>query len=333
MTLGVAVVGLGVGEQHARAFAAIDRCRLRSVCDLDVARAEALAGTLGAGTVASSFEDVLADPAIDVVSLASYDDAHFAQVVAAFGARKHVFVEKPLCRSFEELAVIRQAWQESSKHLASNLVLRAAPLYRWLGDAITAGELGDVYAFDGEYLYGRVEKITLGWRNAVENYSVMQGGGVHLVDLMIGLTGQFPTGVSAVGSRVATAGTAFRYDDYRAATFTFASGLVGRIAANFGCVHRHQHVVRVFGTKATFLYDDAGPRLHLSRDPSHAPMRVDRSPLPASKGDLIPDFVRAIDDGDDPAPAAEREFAVIRACLAADRAAAAGTAVSMDCLS
>ena len=317
-----------MGAQHARTFARLEACRLRWVCDLDRTKAEAVVSEIGTGSVACTFEQILDDPLVDVVSIASYDDAHFAQTLAALRTGRHVFVEKPLCRSLEELRAIKQAWLTCpGRHLMSNLVLRAAPLYRWLHTGIRAGEFGQVYAFDGEYLYGRVRKITHGWRNTVPDYSVMQGGGVHLVDLMIGLTERRPIGVTAVGNRVCTAGTAFKYDDYRAATFSFESGLIGRITANFGCVHRHYHVVRVFGTKATFVYDDAGARLHESRDP-HAPViPVEHASLPASKGDLIPGFVRAIVDGRDPSEGVEHEFAVICACLAADQAAETGTPV------
>jgi len=329
--LGVAVVGLGVGEQHARAYLWTPGCTLRWVFDLNRRRTDRILREVGVGAPAVSYEAVLADTAVDLVSIASSDDAHYGQVLAALGAGKHVFVEKPLCRSVEELRAIKRAWEASGRvHLASNLVLRAAPLYRWLREAIGAEALGEIYAFDGDYLYGRLHKVTEGWRKDVENYSVMQGGGVHLVDLMLWLTGQRPTSVTAVGNRICTAGTAFRYNDYMAATFQFPSGLVGRITTNFGCVHRHQHVVRVFGTKATLVSDDTGPRLHTSRDPAVPATALDLSPLPATKGDLIPAFVQSILDGADPGPAAQHEFDVISACIAADRAALTGTPVKIE---
>lgn len=327
--LGVGVVGLGVGEQHARAYVRHGRCVVRWVYDLDSGRMRQVLGALGQGRAADSFEQIVADPAVDVVSIASYDDHHFGQVMAALQARKHVFVEKPLCRSTAELRMIKQAWQASGCILASNLVLRAAPVYQWLRRAIDAGELGTLYAFDGDYLYGRLSKITEGWRKNVEAYSVMQGGGVHLVDLMLWLTGQKPTHVTAVGNRLCTTGTAFRYHDYVAATYRFPSGLVGRITANFGCVHRHQHVIRVFGTKATFLYDDQGPRLHASCDPDVSPTRLELATLPASKGDLVGGFVSAILNGDDSEADTQHEFAVISACVAADEALARGQQVEI----
>lgn len=285
---------------------------------------------LGQGAAAPSFDVILADEAVDIVSIASYDDAHFGQIVAALEAGKHVFVEKPLCRSMDELRVIKESWEKNGeRHLASNLVLRAAPLYLWLKRSVEAGELGDIFAFDGDYLYGRLDKITEGWRKNVENYSVMQGGGVHLVDLMLWLTNQKPASVIAVGSRICTAGTAFRYNDYVSATFQFGSNLIGRITSNFGCVHRHQHVLRVFGTQGTFIYDDMGPRLHTSRDPSASVRVPDLPGLPPSKGELIPGFVKAILTDEDPRHHAQREFDIISACVATDRAVASAETIKI----
>src|SRR5205807_9291260 len=124
---------------------------------------------------------------------------------------------------------------------------------------------------DLDYLYGRLQKITEGWRKNIENYSVIEGGGVHLIDLMLWLTGERPSFVWAAGNRISTKDTAFRYGDYAAATLQSPSGLVARITANFGCVHPHQHTMRIFGTKETFVYDDAGPRLRSNRDPDIMP--------------------------------------------------------------
>lgn len=139
-----------------------------------------------------------------------------------------------------------------------------------------------------------------------------------MVDLMCWVTGQKPVEVTAGGNRICTTGTAFRYRDHLAATFRFDSGLIGRITANFGCVHPHQHVVRVFGTKATFLYDDRGPRIQFSRDPSAPAKSIELSPLPATKGDLIPSFVQVVLNGEDTRVQTQHEFNILSACFAVD---------------
>jgi predicted dehydrogenase len=322
--LGIAVIGLGIGEQHALAYSRLRECSLVRMHDLDARRVEETIERVGQGSAAGNYSAILSDSTIDAVSIATYDDAHAGQVVAALKAGKHVFVEKPLCRSIEELRQIKQAWQvRSSLRLASNLVLRAAPLYKWVRAIIGDGLLGDIYAFDGDYLYGRLEKITEGWRNEVKEYSVMLGGGVHLVDLMLWLTRQKPSLVTAAGNNICTLGTKFRYRDFATGTFHFPSGLVGRITANFGCVHRHQHAVRIFGTRGSFIHDDMGPRLHLSRDPALEASHVGLSPLPATKGDLIPAFVQSIANGkNDMQAQTQHEFDVISCCVAADDALA-----------
>lgn len=330
--IGVAVVGLGVGEQHARAYLATGQCQLRWLYDLDYKKVQILIDEFGTGAVAESLEVILQDPAVQVVSIASYDDAHFEQVVDALRLGKHIFVEKPLCRTIDELRVIKAAWSKyrGKLKLSSNLVLRAAPIYQYLKQRLVAGDLGEVYAFDGDYLYGRLHKITHEWRKDVENYSVMLGGGIHLMDLMLWLTGERPLTVYARGNRVCTEGTEFRYCDYVTATLQNPSGLIGRITANFGCVHRHQHVIHVFGTKGTFLYDDQGPRLHTSRNPAITATSVDLPALPASKGELIPDFVQTILNDADTRAQTQHEFDVISVCVASDQALATGKCIEVD---
>ncbi len=316
------MVGLGVGEQHARTYAADARAKLLWVHDLDRTRAERLAAELGA-RVASDYGAILGDPAVQAVSIASFDEAHFAQARDALCAGKHVFVEKPLCTQLSQLAELKALWAKSGGRLkiGSNLVLRTAPVYRMLRQKIRAGQLGALYSFDGDYLYGRLQKITDGWRGKVAEYSVMLGGGIHLVDLMLWLTGERPSRVTASGNRISTARSGFRHDDFRAATLEFDSGLVGRITANFGCVHAHQHVVRVFGTGGTFLYDDQGPRLHATRDPGIPPSRLDLPTLPAGKGELIPEFLDAVSGSQGCDVVTQSFFDGIAICLAADRAA------------
>lgn len=328
MSVTAAVVGLGVGEQHARTLAAHEVARVAWLCDLDPALAARVARDIGQGVVAGSLDAILADPAVDLVVLATYDDQHASQVVRSLRAGKHVFCEKPLCRSMAEAEEILRA--RGDRHLACNLILRAAPLFRWLRDAIRDGELGEIYAIDGDYLYGRLHKITEGWRGTVTDYSVFQGGAVHLVDLMMWLVGERPQRVSAFGNRIVTRDTNFLYPDFVAATYELPSGAIGRITANFGCVHRHQHVLRVFGTKATFVYDDAGARLHTVRDPGGPPRVLELAPKPASKGALLPPFVDALIACNDPTPSIQHEISVITACIAADRALAAAQPLTIE---
>lgn len=333
--LTAATIGLGVGEQHARAYGRSPHSQLKWVFDRDQPKAERIAAAIGQGAVADSYAQILNDPAVDVVSIATYDDDHAEETIAALNAGKHVFVEKPLCRTQAELTAIYQAWSAQPElAIESNLVLRAAPLYRWLDTTVRSGKLGQIYAIDGDYLYGRLAKITHGWRKDVPGYSVLQGGGVHLIDLMLWLMGDRPTSVTSVGNRICTTGTDFTANDFACSTFVFPSGAIGRISANFGCVHRHQHVLRVFGTEGTFIYDDAGPRWHVTRDPAVLAAPIHQDPLPASKGDLLTEWIAAIAKGDRIAiqQTTRNSFDLINVCIAAEQSLLSGSTVAIPAL-
>ena len=268
-----AIAGLGVGEQHARAWAACRGAQLAGVCDHKEKKARQVARILRT-QVFRDWRRILSCPEVDAVSIATYDNDHGRQVRQAVEAGKHVFVEKPLCRSAEDLKRIQQAWHQRPSALMANLVLRTAPLYCRIRQLIETGKLGKIYFMEGDYLYGRIHKITGGWRSRDEKYSVMAGGGVHLLDLILAFAREKPASVSAVGNRICTRGTSFRQRDFVSATFQFPSGLVARVTANFGCMHRHQHTLRIFGTRGTILVDDVGARWHRSRHPAARPQRL-----------------------------------------------------------
>jgi len=326
--LQVAIVGLGVGEQHARAFDRNQHSQIRWLCDFDLEKADRVRNDIGCqgALLTCDIDEVLNDPVVDVVSIASYDDHHYNQVLDSLNAGKHTFVEKPLCRGMEELSKIKELWDSRQPEikLQSNLVLRAAPLYKWLQHVIKSGDFGNIYSFDGEYLYGRLSKLTHGWRKNVRDYSVLEGGGIHLIDLMLWLVRENPVEVFAVGNKIATQSSEFVYNDFATSIMQFPSGLVGRITANFGCVHQHQHVMRVYGTNKTFLYDDSGARTHENRDPDDEILPVSLQPLPSGKGDLIDDFVNSILDKRDVTERTQAIFDAISICAASDKSMKTG---------
>lgn len=331
--LSVGVIGLGVGERHVAAFGRHPACRVAVLCDLDPAKLAEVAARHPGPRLTTDARDVLEDPDIDIVCVASYDDHHYAQVMTALRAGKHVFCEKPLCLTAEELASIHAALVAAPDlHLGSNLILRRAPRFLDLRAQIAAGRMGEIFHAEGDYNYGRIHKILDGWRGRIPNYSVMLGGGVHVVDLLMWLTGQRIAEVSAFGGRVATRAAGARFDDACVAILRFDSGATGKVAANFACVYPHFHRLAVYGTKATFMNEPDRATLYRSRDPAVPPETID-APYPGvDKGDLVAGFVDAI-LGHGPSPVGERDVLdTMAVCLAIDRSAATGRPVTVDYL-
>ena len=306
MTLRAAIIGLGVGERHISGYEADSRCRVVALCDIDSVKLAEVAARHPGRRVTTNPMDVLTDTGIDVVSVASYDDAHHAQVLAALAHGKHVFVEKPLCLHGCELADIRRALAAvPGRRLSSNLILRKSPRFVRLYQRMRAGDLGRPYLVEADYNYGRIHKIVDGWRGSTPGYSVVHSGGIHMIDLTVWLLGEKPVSVMAVGTSICTEGTSFANHDCVVALLTFPSGAIAKISANFGCVFPHYHNLVVYGTAATFQHGWDNARLFTSRDPAVVPAVVGDAYPGTLKGDMLPAFVRAVLDGGTPDVSAE----------------------------
>ncbi len=236
------VIGLGVGQRHAEAYSRHPEVELRSLCDLDSEKLKTAQELFPQATLTTNAMTLLRDPQLDVISIASYDDAHFEQIILALDNDKHVFVEKPVCLFAHEAAAIRAKLREKpALRFSSNLLLRNSPRFQWLRQQLKDGLFGTPFYLEGAYDYGRIEKLTQGWRGRLPFYSIVLGGGVHLLDLFQWLSGDKVAEVMAYGNHKVTQGSAFRYPDLVAALLKFESGMVGRLTCNFGGVCPHFH--------------------------------------------------------------------------------------------
>lgn len=331
--LRAAVIGLGVGEKLAETVATLPDCKLTALCDLDRAKLEAVGARWPSASRTTNADEVLRDANVDLVCIASFDDHHFPQVMAALENGKHVFVEKPFVQCESEASAVRDALQSRpSLRLSSNLILRKSPRFADLRRRIDAGDLGRLYYLEGDYNYGRLHKIVEGWRGKLDFYSAVQGGGVHVVDLLMWLARDRIVEVFAVGNAIASEGSGFRNFDMVVSTLKFAGGAVGKLGVNFGCVFPHFHPMAIYGTKATFVNAPGGASLYQSRDPAVAPTGIDAEYPGTHKGDLIASFIDAI-LGRGEAEVTERDvFDSLAVCFAIEKSAHTGTPVRVDYL-
>ena len=203
------VIGLGVGEEHIAGYQSHPDCAVVALCDFSDEKLRTVGAKYPGIRLSSQAGEVLQDPEIDVVSIASYDNYHYEQIVQAINYDKHIFVEKPLCLYENEAAHIRALLeQKPSLKMSSNLILRMSPRFRLLKQMITNGEMGQLFYVEGDYNYGRFYKITDGWRGKIDYYSAVCGGGVHMVDLLLWLTRDRVVEVAAYGK----AGSTFPHD-------------------------------------------------------------------------------------------------------------------------
>ncbi len=323
--LRAAVIGLGVGEQHIAGLEAHPRCRVTVLCDRDPAVAARMRERYPDKTVTEDPGEVLRGAHVDVVSIATHDDAHAAQILLALEHGKHVFVEKPLCLREDDAKVIRGALRAHPEMvLSSNLILRQSPRFARLRDMVCEGVFGELFYVEGDYDYGRLHKLTEGWRGTLPDYSVMLGGGVHLVDLLLWLMVDEVVEVMAYGNRLASGETPVPCDDLVAALLKFKSGAVGKITVNFGVVRPHFHPLKLCGTRATFLNGPDHGLLYTSRDPAVAPEPMTEPYPGVAKGALLTPFVEAVLGQGPPPVSADDVFRCLSVCFAVDRSLKSG---------
>lgn len=191
--LRVGVLGLGAfGESHLRAWRGLPNVEIGAVASRTPARAEAIAAKSGARRWYGSHEELIVDPDIDAISVTTAEHEHLAPVLAALAAGKHVLVEKPIATTLEDAAAMLEAAKSSRGILMPGHVLRFAPAYAGLKDAVANGRLGRLVAMSAQRnrpaslvrTHGRVHPALI--------------TAIHDIDIMLWLAGCNVTSVRAI---------------------------------------------------------------------------------------------------------------------------------------
>lgn len=193
-----------------------------------------------------SYAEVLADPAIDAVVLATPHSQHAGEIAAAAKAGKHLFVEKPftLTRASAEEAVA--ACREAGVTLAVGFNRRYAPAYADMARRIAAGEIGRLRHLEGNFSGPPGYQTEPGnWRsNQVESPGgSMTARGCHLLDAMVHLAG-LATGVFAASERLQHE---IDVDDTTSCLLRFAGGATGTLATLHAAARFYR--LAAFGSK------------------------------------------------------------------------------------
>lgn len=315
------VIGLGVGEQHIIGYAKHNRCQVKSICDIDDVKLNEVHNRHPDATPIVNPNDILDDPEIDVVTIASFDQYHADQIIRALNNNKHVFVEKPLCLYEKEAQEIHELLlKKPHLKISSNLILRKSPRFIELRDAISKNDYGKVFHVRGAYNYGRLHKIIDGWRSEQPFYSMIYGGGVHIVDLITWLINQRVSEVSTFGNKIMSKESNFSNFDFTSSILNFENGTIGQITCNSGCVYPHFHQLEVYGSKATFQNDHEEARKYTKRESPDYDTISSAYPG-ADKGDLLKPFIDNIIHNTEPIVSKKDIFDAMAVCFALEKSA------------
>ncbi len=237
----VAVVGAGYwGKNLVRNFAQLQA--LRTICDTGPATLQAQAALYPGIHTTTRLEDVLADPQIDGVVLATPAVHHAHQAEQVLQAGKHVFVEKPLALEFGQGKALVELAAGRGLTLMVGHILEYHPAVRLLHQLIQQGELGRLL-----YLYSN--RLNLGKVRTEEN--ILWSFAPHDLAILTRLVGAEPTVVAAAGQSYLQAGI----PDVTLTNLTFAGDVRGHIFVSWLHPSKEQKLV-VIGDRKMAVFDD-----------------------------------------------------------------------------
>jgi predicted dehydrogenase len=243
MTVTVGVVGLGYwGPNLARNFSTLADCELRWCCDASSEARERFGPTFAGARFTGDVEDLLADPGLDAVVVATPVPSHAALAERALEAGKHCFVEKPLARSLAEAERVVDAARESGRILMVGHLLEYHPGVRKLKEIADSGELGDIH-----YVYSN--RLNLGKLRDDEN--ALWSLGAHDVSVVLHLAGEEPYELDARGESYMRAGV----EDVVFCYLRFPSGLAAHLHLSWLDPHKERRFT-VVGSRRMATFDD-----------------------------------------------------------------------------
>ncbi len=192
-SFGVAVAGTGfIGPVHVEALRRLGH-RVVGILGSSPPKSKAAASSLGIPTGYADFAELLADPAAQVVHLATPNIEHFEQCRRAITAGKHVVCEKPLAMTSQQSAELVKLAAGSPLVTAVNYNVRFYPLVLEARERVRAGQLGDVFHIAGSYLQDWLLYPTdFNWRVLAERGGALRAIadiGTHWLDTVCFITG------------------------------------------------------------------------------------------------------------------------------------------------
>ena len=189
--LGVAIVGCGlIGQKRAQS---LGPAKLVACVDISMDRARALASTVPESTFDSDWRPILNRSDVDIVVVATTNNALAEITTEALRAGKHVLVEKPAALNSQELNPALHAAKESKALVRVGFNHRYHPAIQKAHQLLTAGAVGELMFVRGRYGHGGRIGYDKEWRAdpALSGGGELIDQGVHLIDLSAWILGNF----------------------------------------------------------------------------------------------------------------------------------------------
>jgi predicted dehydrogenase len=328
--LNVGVIGLGYwGPNLLRVLADDPGVEIGWICDRESERLARFHRRHPLARTTAHLDQVLEDPCVDAVVIATPVCTHHELVAAALSAGKHTFIEKPLAASAAQADELIALADRADRLLMCGHTFLYSPPVRAVKRMVDTGALGDLYFVSSS-------RVNLGpYRSDV---SVVWDLGPHDFSILLYWFGELPATVQTIGRDALTSGIA----DVAFVAMTFRGGIVANIELSWLAPSKLRRTVLV-GSEKMVVYDDGAPepiRLFDRGIVVGRPESFGQYHLSYRSGDIVSpkletceplvaelaDFVRAVRQGDALQAQARLARDVVRLSEAAERSLKAGGA-------
>lgn len=255
MKIVAGIVGLGVGIKHFDAINSFKDSKVKLVCDLNKKKLIRFKAKFPFIRTTANFQELIDDPEINLISIASYDHFHCDQLIKAIKKNKNIIIEKPLCLNQIELQkIIKELKKKKNLGFVSNFVLRREPIFIFLKKIFNKKNFNFA---ELDYIWGRPHKLK-DWRTNNKDYNIVLGAGVHIIDIVNWITGDLPYEVTGIGQIC----NRKKYNKLKYTNCSFflnyKKGYFIKISINATSPHPHFHNIKFFSESLTILNEISG---------------------------------------------------------------------------
>ena len=344
MSIKIGIIGCGKIAQvrHIPEYAANPHAEVYGFYDINQARAQELAEAYG-GKAFASYEELLADPAIEAVSVCAANHVHAEISIAALKAGKHVLCEKPMAISLEECEAMVAAARESGKYLMIGQNQRLAKAHSKARELIEQGAIGKVLTFRTIFGHGGPETWSIDPGSNVWFFDktkaamgAMADLGIHKTDMIQYVLGtkivKTQAVLSTLDKRDAT-GQLIGVDDNAICIYQMENGVIGTMTASWTYYAAEDNTTVIYGTKGELrLYDDPKYSVQqINADGTRIDYQIDQIQTNDNQtaSGVIDLFVKSLVENTPPEISGENVLHAMKAVFASIESSAKGCAIEV----
>jgi UDP-N-acetylglucosamine 3-dehydrogenase len=250
--VGVCVIGLGIGMEHARVYDKLEGVDLY-VCDTDETRIKRARSELKVKGAFTSIDSALSAGEVDAIDATLPNNLHGPVAIQAARRKKHCMIEKPLATSLAEADRMILEAKDSGTMLATAENFQFSPFINKGAELIRSGRIGRVFLVSVMDQMWPIRAWPVPWwsRRDIAGGGVLMCAGVHAVRTLRMLGTSEVASVYAIGCNISLG---IESEDTCLLSAQFEDGALGSIPASW-TTPRSSNIFEVHGSKGSIIHD------------------------------------------------------------------------------